>query len=137
MDQLLSRLPGGDGLVVSGSVELEQGARGVLLLVDELFRLDACPRGDTMRLVARPLADAEVALGGSGYSGAVVACSERLDRLAELSPARFDLKVQLRRDGLTAMAPVLIGALYFADRGATRLTAQTVVRGALAGSSTS
>lgn len=132
MDRLVSRLPNGHGLAVSGSVELEQGARGVLILVDELFRLDVCPRGDTLRVVTRPLAGAEASLGGSGYSGAVVACSERLDRIASLSPARFDLTVQLRRGGLTAVAPVLIGALHFSDRGTTRLTAQTVVTGPLA-----
>lgn len=131
MERVLHRLPGGAGLAVSGSVELEQGARGALILVDELFRLDVCPRGDTLRVVTRPLAGAEAALSGSGYSGAVVACSERLHRLASLSPARFDVTVQLRRDGLAATAPVLIGALHFPDRGTTRLTAQAVVTGPL------
>jgi hypothetical protein len=116
---------------VSGGVELEQGARGVLILVDELFRLDVCPRGDTLRVVTRPLAGTETAIGASGYSGAVVVFSERLDRIASLSPARFDVTVQLRRDGLVATAPVLIGALHFADRGTTRLTAQTIVTGPL------
>jgi hypothetical protein len=133
LDRLVRRLPGGQGLAVSGSVELEQGARGVLILVDELFRLDVCPRGDTLRVVTRPLAGTEVALGGSGYSGVVVACSERLDRIASLSPARFDVTVQLCRGDLEASAPVLIGALHFADRGTTQLTAQTVVTGPLAG----
>jgi hypothetical protein len=131
VEQVVSRLPGGEGLAVSGSVELEQGARGALILIDELFRLDVCPHGDTLRVVTRPLAGTEVALAGSGYSGAVVACSERLDRLASLSPARFDVTVELRRDDLAATAPVLIGALHIADRGTTRLTAQTVVTGAL------
>ena len=132
MDRVVRRLPGGDGLAVSGSVELEQGARGALLLVDELFRLDVCPRGDTLRVVTRPLAGTEAALAGSGYSGAVVVCSERLDQLASLSPARFDITVELRRGDLTATAPVLIGALHYAERGTTRLTAQTVVTGPLA-----
>jgi hypothetical protein len=132
VDRVVRRLPDGDGLAVSGSVELEQGARGVLILVDGLFRLDVCPRGDTLRVVTRPLAGTQAALGGSGYSGAVVACSERLDRLASLSPARFDVTVQLRRGDLTATAPVLIGALHFADRGITQFTGQTVVTGPLA-----
>ena len=83
-------------------------------------------------MVTRPLAGTEVALGGSGYSGVVVACSERLDRIASLSPARFDVTVQLRRGERTAAAPVLIGALHFGDRGTTLLTAQTVVTGELA-----
>jgi hypothetical protein len=131
IERVVRRLPGGDGLAVSGGVELEQGARGVLILVDELFRLDVCPRGDTLRVVTRPLAGTETAIGASGYSGAVVVFSERLDRIASLSPARFDVTVQLRRDGLVATAPVLIGALHFADRGTTRLTAQTIVTGPL------
>jgi hypothetical protein len=132
VDQVVRPVPSGEGLAVSGSVELEQGARGALLLVDELFRLDVCPRGDTLRVVTRPLAGTEAALAGSGYSGAVVACTERLDHLASLSPARFDITVELRRGDLTATAPVLVGALQFADRGTTRLTAQTVVTGPLA-----
>ena len=133
-ERMVAGLTGDSGLVASGSVELEQGARGVLLLVDDLFRLDVCSRGDTLRVIVRPLAGAESALGGSGYSGAVVSCSERLDRLVELSPARFDLTLDLRRDGLTASAPVLIGALGIPESGATRFTGQAILTGALAGS---
>ncbi len=132
MDRVVRRLADGDGLVVSGSVELEEGARGVLILVDDLFRLDVCPRGDTLRVVTRPLGGTEAALGGSGYSGGVVVASERLDWIASLIPARFDVTVQLRRGDRTATAPVLIGALHFADRGTTQLTAQTIVTGPLA-----
>jgi hypothetical protein len=134
LDLLVNQLPDGQGIAVSGSAELEEGARGALILVDGLFRLDVCPRGDTLRVVTRPLAGTETALGGSGYSGGVVACSERLDRLASLSHARFNVTVQLRRGDLTATAPVLIGALHFADRGTTQLTAQTVVTGPLVAS---
>jgi len=129
---LVRRLPGAEGVVASGSVELEQGARGALLLVEDLFRLDVCWMGDTLRVVARPMAGAECAVGGSGYSGAVVAAAERLDRLAELSPARFDVTVDLRRDGLTASAPVLIGALRSPEEGTTRFTGQAIVTGPLA-----
>ena len=128
---LLTRLTGAGGVVASGSVELEQGARGALLLVDDLFRLDVCWMGDTLRVVTRPMAGAECAVGGSGYSSAVVAAAEQLDRLAELSPARFDLTLDLRRDGLEATIPVLIGALRYADRGTTRFTGQTTVTGPL------
>jgi hypothetical protein len=129
---VVSPLPGGKGLVASGSVELEQGARGVLLLVEDLFRLDVSSRGDTLRVAVRPLAGAESALGGSGYSGAVIVSTERLDQLAKLSPARFDVTVDLRRDGLTASAPVLIGALRSPEDGTTRFTGQAIVTGPLA-----
>lgn len=54
--QISSVLPGG-GLAVSCAKPVEEGARAALLLAPGLFRLDACPREDTLKLQVRNLSD--------------------------------------------------------------------------------
>jgi hypothetical protein len=119
---------GADGLVaVSGGTDLEPGARGAVLLVDGLFRLDACPQQDTLRLVVRPLAEVETKLGGPSYAGAVAVSAEQLDRLAAMRPSRFELEVSLRRARRTGSARILLAALQLDGHGTTRVTAQAIV----------
>ena len=52
--QLSSPLAGG-GLALSAAKPIEEGARAALLLAPGLFRLDVCPREDTLKLQVRNL----------------------------------------------------------------------------------
>lgn len=99
----------------------------MLLLLDRQFRLDVCPMGDTLKLISRGLAGAQLKSKSGGYGGAVIAAEEQLTRLRELRPCRFDLEIEiLTGDGLRR-ADILVGALQIPDRGTTSLTAQALV----------
>src|SRR3954452_20590866 len=54
--QISSLLPGG-GLALSCAKPIEEGARAALLLAPGLFRIDACPQEDTLRLQVRNLGE--------------------------------------------------------------------------------
>ncbi len=128
--QIATQLADGAALAVSGSAELELGARGMLLLVDGAFRLDACPMGDTLKIVLRGLGGAQLTSHGGGYAGTVIAREEQFERLRELRPCSFEFTVEvLDLEGDRRMgAEIVVGALQIPDSGATRLTAQAIVK---------
>jgi hypothetical protein len=125
-EQIDTKLPGGTATAISGSAELERGARGALL-ADRAFRLDACPMGDTLKLVLRGLDGAQLKSRSGGYSGEVIVREEQLTQLRERRPCRFDLTVEILEGGVLRRASILVGAVHFAERGVTRLTAQALV----------
>ena len=125
--QINTKLSGSASAAISASVELERGARGALL-ADRAFRLDACPMGDTLKLVLRGLEGAELKSRSGGYSGEVIAREEQMTQLRERRPCRFDLTVEILEGGVLRRANILVGAVHFPERGVTRLTAQALVR---------
>jgi hypothetical protein len=126
--QIVTPLPGGAATAISGSAELELGARGMLILLDGVFRLDACPMGDTLKLVVRGLGDAALRTRSSGYGGAVIAREEQFERLRGLRPSSFELAVEIRDGDRRRRADIAVGALQVPDCGRTRLTAQAIVK---------
>jgi hypothetical protein len=125
--QIVTPLPGEDALAISGSAELELGARGMLLLLDGAFRLDVCPMGDTLKLAIRGLDGAELTSRGGGYSGGVIAHEEQFERIRELHPSSFDLTVEIRDGERSRGADVVVAALRIPNSGKTRFTAQAIV----------
>lgn len=127
--QIATQLADGAALAVSGSAELELGARGMLLSVNRAFRLDACPMGDTLKIVIRGLGGAQLTSRGGAYASAVIAREEQFERLRELRPSSFEFTVEiLDLEGDRRMhADLVVGALQIPDSGTTRFTAQAIV----------
>jgi hypothetical protein len=125
--QIETELPAGAGVAISGSIELERGARGALL-VERSFRLDVCPIDDTLKLVVRGLGAAEVKSQDGGYSGAVIGREEQLAALRGMRPSRFDLSLEIVEADTLRRAEILISAIYIPERGVTSLSAQALVR---------
>jgi hypothetical protein len=126
--QIVTPLADGAALAISGSAELELGARGMLLLVEGAFRLDACPMGDTLKLAIRRLGDTQLESRGGGYSGGVIAHEEQFEGIRELQPSSFDLTVDFIDGGTKKRASIIIAALQIRDRGTTMLSAQAIVK---------
>ena len=122
MSQLATQLHDGDlGVVLTSSCEVDEGARGTLLHVEDLFRLDVCPRDDMVRTVVRNFSPDPLDFRTPGSGGPVIVQGE----LAELTSAgRYDLDITL---GALSVR-ILIGTLRDRARGVTRFTAQAVVR---------
>ena len=113
------------GLVLSGSKEIEPGARAMLLRADGLFRLDVRIRGDALQTVVRNLTDWPLDIHGD--AGELTGATTAFGEIARYAPGRADLGFSLGsgRDLLTAR--VTIATLRFAERGTIRVSAQAVV----------
>jgi hypothetical protein len=117
---------GAPAVVISGSKEIEPGARAALLHAEGLFRLDVVVEGDTLRTVVRNLSDGPLAIDGrpDEDQGAHLVIGD----VTGYEPARADLKFALGTGLDRVEANVLMGILHFADRGTVRVTAQAVLR---------
>lgn len=117
---------GSPGLVLSASKDIEPGARAMLLLADDLFRLDVLIRGDSLQTFVRNLTSSELEfrsdVGGQG-GGTVT-----LGDAAALAPGRADLGFTLGAGDDRVLVKVAIGTLRFADQGTIRVSAQGIVR---------
>ena len=120
--------PGGAVVVLSASREVEHGARGMILVLPGVFRLDARPTGDTLQTIVRGFERRRLEFEGHGQRGPAFAYAEQTDQLAGLGPARFDIRFALRGERDTVRVETIVGALRFPERGVTRLTAQATVR---------
>jgi hypothetical protein len=110
-------------IVLSGSVVVPGGARAALLEAPGRFRLDVQSVSDTLRTTVRHLAGGDAAVRGPGYAGPVI----ELSPPGCLSPARYDLSVELDGPNGPEEVNVLIGAMGDPDTGLTTFTAQAVV----------
>jgi hypothetical protein len=114
---------------ISAGREVELGARSMLILAEDLFRLDVVPSADTIQTIVRSLSDEpraelrSVDVGGEtrvlGGPGNVVATST----------GRFGGEVVLlAEDGSErTVARVLVGSVCHLDRGVTNFTAQATL----------
>lgn len=119
-------LPGGArGRVLSASKDLEPGVRAMLLLAEDLFRLDIMIMGDALQTFVRNLTTGELQL--SGEVGQPRVATTTLGLAARYAPGRADLRFTVGSEDARVMTRVTIATLRFADRGTIRVTAQGIV----------
>lgn len=119
------------GLVLSGSKEIEPGARAMLLLAEGLFRLDVVVSDDTIRTVVRNLSPGELEVADPVDPGRPhgIAVGEAL----AYQPSSSGLEFSLGARGDRVEVAVRMATLRFNDRGTVQITAQAIVRQAPAG----
>jgi hypothetical protein len=120
-------LPGGArGRVLSASKDLEPGVRAMLLLDEDLFRLDVLIIGDTVQTFVRNLTSGELELRGE--VGQPRVATTTLGFAGRYAPGRADLAFTVGAEGARAVTTVTIATLRFADRGTIRVSAQGIIR---------
>jgi hypothetical protein len=119
--QLSSRLPAG-GLALSCAKPIEEGARAALLLAPGLFRLDVCPREDTLKLYVRNLGDGPCDWSEGGRPLVLAASGA-----PGVSGHTLHIELGDRR------ADVLISATRDIERGLMHFVAQAEVSGSAPG----
>ena len=120
-------LPGGvRGRVLSSSKELEPGVRAMLLLADDLFRLDTMIVGDTLQTFVRNLTSGELAVAGEVGQPRVATTTVGL--AARYAPGRADLRFAVGPQEARIVTEVTIATLRFPERGLIRISAQGIVR---------
>ena len=126
--QLASSLDtvGGPTLVLSGSKEVEPGARAALLLADGLFRLDVLVQGDALQTFVRNFSAGELELRGpqSMSGGGTSSCGAA----PALSPGRADMGFALGTGADRLLVRVTLGTLRLAERGTVRVSALAIAR---------
>jgi hypothetical protein len=112
--------------VLSASKEIELGARAMLVLAEDLFRIDLTITSDTLRTVVRNLSSGELTIDGSLGSSTpdVVVFGEA----GSFHPSQTRIDFTLGSGDERVRTEVLIGTLHFHDRGTVRVTAQAIVR---------
>ena len=120
-------LPGGvRGRVLSSSKEIEPGVRAMLLLADDLFRLDTMIVGDTLQTFVRNLTSGELAVAGEVGQPRVATTTVGL--AARYAPGRADLRFAVGPQEARIVTEVTIATLRFPERGLIRISAQGIVR---------
>jgi hypothetical protein len=120
-------LPGGvRGRVLSASKDLEPAVRAMLLLSEDLFRLDTMIVGDTLQTFIRNLTVGELTLAGE--VGQPRVATTTLGLAARYAPGRADLRFAVGPENDRIVTQVTIATLRFPDRGLIRVSAQGVVR---------
>ena len=113
--QLSSSLAGG-GLALSHAKPIEEGARAALLLAPGLFRLDVCPREDTLKIQVRNLSGGACSWQDGGQPLVVLAFD---------GPAISAHTLRIDVDGRSAK--VLLSATRDTERGRMHFVAQAVL----------
>jgi hypothetical protein len=120
-------LPGGvRGRVLSSSKDLEPGVRAMLLLADDLFRLDTMIVGDTLQTFVRTLTSGELAVAGD--VGQPRVATTTIGLAARYAPGRADLRFAVGPEDARIVTEVTIATLRFPERGLIRVSAQGIVR---------
>ena len=131
--QLASPLPeesGPPGLLLSATREMEPGARAMILLAEDLFRLDVLIQGDTMRTIVRNLSAGELTIS-DGLHPEVEPHLVSGD-ISPYQPGQGRISFSLGAGQDQVSVEVIIGMLRFEERGTVRITAQAVIRQAAA-----
>ena len=125
--QIVSELPGSGAVQISASVEVEEGARAMMIFAEHLFRLDVVPSGDMVRLIVRALGETPVVFAPTAGWGRTEVHVHGDVEIA-LSPAsRFDARIAAgNRDG-PELARVIIATVRLMERGTVRFSAQAIV----------
>jgi hypothetical protein len=119
-------LPGGArGRVISCSKDLEPGVRAMLLLAEDLFRLDIMIVGDTLQTFVRNLTSGELDLHGE--VGQPRVATTTLGLAARYAPGRADLSFAVGPEDARVVTRVTIATLRFPERGVIRVSAQGIV----------
>ena len=120
-------LPGGvRGRVLSSSKDLEPGVRAMLLLADDLFRLDTMIVGDTLQTFVRNLCSGELAVAGE--VGQPRVATTTIGLAGRYAPGRADLRFAVGPEDARIVTEVTIATLRFPERGLIRVSAQGIVR---------
>jgi hypothetical protein len=120
-------LPGGlRGRVLSSSKDLEPAVRAMLLVSEDLFRLDIMVVGDALQTFIRNLASGELALAGE--VGQPRVATTTLGLAARYAPGRADLRFAVGPEDARIVTEVTIATLRFPERGLIRVSAQGIVR---------
>lgn len=112
--------------VISGSKDLEPGARAMLLAAEGLFRFDVMIVGDALQTFVRNLTEGELELHGEVGQPRVAITT--LGLAARYAPGRADLRFAVGRLDGRVVTEVTIATVRFPDRGIIRATAQAIVR---------
>jgi hypothetical protein len=119
-------ISGASGLVLTASKDLEPGVRAMLLLADDLFRLDILIDGDTLQTFVRNLTTGE--LDVQGEVGQPRIATTTSGAAARYAPGRADLRFAVGLEDGRVLTEVTIATLRFAERGVIRVSAQGIVR---------
>jgi hypothetical protein len=120
-------LPGGSrGRVLSGTKDLEPGVRAMLLLDEDVFRLDTMIVGDALQTFVRNLTGGELAVAGE--VGQPRVATTTLGLAARYAPGRADLRFAVGPEDARFVTEVTIATLRFPERGLIRISAQGIVR---------
>ena len=122
-------MPGGArGSVLSCTKDLEPGARAMLLLAEDLFRLDTMIVGDALQTFIRNLTGGELSIAGE--VGQPRVATTTLGEAARYAPGRADLRFEVGPEEARIVTEVTIATLRFPERGLIRVSAQGIVRSA-------
>ena len=115
--------------VISAGREVELGARSMLILAENLFRLDVIPNADTIQTIVRSLADEPQAELRSFDIGGETRVLSGPGDVVPTSSGRFGGEVVLvGEDGRGRLvAKVLVGSVCHLGRGVTIFTAQATL----------
>ena len=114
------------GLVISASKELEPGFRAMLLLAENLFRLDVVVRGDSLQAIVRDLAGGGVLIRAGPGAGA--GRNYAWGDVAAYQPGHAQLEFTLGGGDDRLLVKLTIATLRFADRGTVSVSGQAIAR---------
>jgi hypothetical protein len=115
--QIRTELPTGETVLSCGK-GIEEGARAALLVAPGLFRVDASPLEDTLRLVLRNLTSHECIWAAEDEPSVVFTGDVELAQ--SLTPAAYSFAI----DANGREARVLISVTRLPDEGVTQFAAQ-------------
>jgi len=98
----------------------------MLVLAENLFRLDVVISDDTIRTIVRNLSSGELSIN-QGRGGAAVQ-AVAVGEADAYRPGHSRLEFTLGEPGDRVGVTVLIGTLRLLDRGTVRVSAQAIVR---------
>lgn len=115
-------------ILLSASKEVAEGARVAMLFAEGLFRLDVCPRSDTLVTVVRNLSAGELRMSERQARRPIDIQSGGRNEVAAPWPTRLDVEFVLVGSGNAVKATITIETLRHLTRGTLRVTAQAIVR---------
>jgi hypothetical protein len=98
----------------------------MLLLAEDLFRLDVVVLGDTLQSVVRNLSSGELQLERG--LGVVEGTSLAFGEAAAYEPGRTRIRFALGAGSDRVTVNATIAVLHFSSRGTVRVTTQAIVR---------
>lgn len=112
--------------MLSASRELEPGARAMLLLAEDLFRLDVTLLGDTLRTQLRNLSSGRLDLTDGLHPE--VEPNLAIGDVSAYQPGQSRVSFSLGSEADRVTVDVIIALLRFVERGTVRITGQAVIR---------
>jgi hypothetical protein len=110
---------------MSATKEIEPGARAMLLLAEQIFRLDVVVSGDTLRVLVRNLSSGELEMEDGHHPEAEPHLV--FSDVTRYEPGQGAVGFSLGSGDDRVGVEVQIGMLRFAERGTVRVTAQALI----------